>query len=223
MAEQKWKIIALILLITTVTASLAAVYDRVQFRSANDSLQAQVDSSQQTLKNLQANYTKLEADYQSHLQNEASLQSAFQDLFGSTPFVSVNYSFSPPIPMYLASIIALESGGWNKTNLANMTVHVSLNYDAFWVNSTGPGEYNATSGNETIHFSSQVSPSWGFARIREVTEAANDYYPKMVNGTTYRYIWSVAVSQNGYNGIPPPGLYFVDAATAELVPAGLLI
>jgi hypothetical protein len=55
-----------------------------------------------------------------------------------------------------------------------------------------------------------------------VTQPAIDYSPVQVNDTTYRYIWDIVVQGNaGVLSIPPP-LYWVDAATGEIVPTGPL-
>ena len=111
--------------------------------------------------------------------------------------VSPNYNFSPPITMYQALKIALESDSWNATSLENMTVTVSLDYMEFLNSSTG-------SCSELIH---------------EVTNPAPYYSDMQVNSTTtYRYIWSVEVNRAQGFTYPPFGYYLVDAQTGELVP-----
>jgi hypothetical protein len=51
-------------------------------------------------------------------------KAAYHELFGSTPIVGGNYSFSPPIPIYRAVIVGLESDGWTAASLKNMSVYV---------------------------------------------------------------------------------------------------
>ncbi|MGB8779607.1 MAG: hypothetical protein WCD81_03040 [Candidatus Bathyarchaeia archaeon] len=127
--------------------------------------------------------------------------SSYYDEFGNVSVVSRSYNFSPPVSMYNAIKIALESDRWNASSLSNMTVCASLEYWEFWGNSS-------SSGSELLHY---------------VTQPANDYSPVQVNNTTYRYIWDIVVEPSvGARSIPPPGLYWVDAATGEIVPHGIL-
>jgi len=134
---------------------------------------------------------------------------AYYNEFGNVSIQSISYNFSPPVSMYRALKIALENGGWNTTSLENMTVKVSLDY------------YEFTTENTTL------GPSSGFEFLYSVTHPVNDYSAVTVKNatstTTYRYIWTVIVDpSSGVSGIPPPGLYWVDAATAEIVPTGPL-
>ena len=122
--------------------------------------------------------------------------------YGDVTLVNNDYNFSPPVSMYRALRIALESDGWNTASLSNMTVGINLNYGKFG-NYTGP-----------IRMS--------FERIKEVIEKVDNYAPVTVNGTIYRYYWNIAVTHSGeVFQIPPPGYYWVDAATAEIIPHGV--
>ena len=114
--------------------------------------------------------------------------------FNKPPTPAYNYTFSPPVSMYHALIIALESGGWNATSLGNMEVSVELDYCAF---------LNSPNGT-------------GFDWLYSVTHSVADWSPKQVNDTTYRYVWTIIIHYLGsIQGIPPPGYYYVDAATGE--------
>jgi hypothetical protein len=125
---------------------------------------------------------------------------AYYNEFNKTPTTTYNYNFSPPVSMYHALLVALESGGWNATSLSNMIVRASLGYWEFWNSSS-------MNGSEFLH---------------GVTQPAIDYSPVQVNDTTYRYIWDIVVQGNaGVLSIPPP-LCWVDAATGEIVPTGPL-
>jgi len=115
--------------------------------------------------------------------------------FGNVPVLGPNIDFSPPINMYRAITIALESDGWNASSLINMTVNAYLEYREIWSNSTGSG----------------------WTLLHEVTQPTENYSPVQVNGTTYRYIWDIVVEPNGTMLLPPP-TYWVDAATGEIVP-----
>ncbi len=141
---------------------------------------------------------------------------AFRREFGGVNVSSPVLGFSPPVPMYQALKSALDEGGWDQGSLRNMTVKVSLDYYAFTENVT------FAEGNHTLL-------SNGSYRLGEVTEPVASYDPVIVqsvaNGTiTYRYVWDIGiVNSNGLLQIPPPGLYWVDAATAEMIPTGILI
>jgi hypothetical protein len=135
--------------------------------------------------------------------------------FGNVTVESIRYNFSPPVSMYKALKIALESDGWITSSLENMTVCVSLNYRQFWSNST----ITAPEGFTTMF------PFSGSCLLYSVTQPVDDYSAVTVgnstSNTTYRYIWDVLVTdKSGAVGIPPPGLYWIDAATAEIIPRG---
>ena len=143
---------------------------------------------------------------------------AYYNEFGNVSLQSISYNFSPPVSMYRALKIALENGGWNSTSLENMTVKVSLGYFEFWNDSIiikNPYD-NTTSG-----------PGQGSEFLYSVTHPVNDYSAVTAKNATYtmtyRYIWTIMVepSSGGFS-IPPPGLYWVDAATAEIIPTGPL-
>jgi hypothetical protein len=123
--------------------------------------------------------------------------------YGNASLLCSSYNFTPPVSMYRALIIALKSGGWTAASLSGNTVRASLDYCEFWSN---------------------VSSS-GFELLHHVTQPAEDYSPVQVDGTTYRYIWDIVVDNSVYLGTfhtPPSGLYWVDAATGEIVPHGPL-
>ncbi len=152
-----------------------------------------------------------------------TLESTYRSLFGTTPIVGGNYSFSPPIPMYRAVIIGLENGGWNATSLQNMRVYVSLEYDVFYTNVSALYQL-ASKDNLTLSgYPNPDSNGTGFETIHEVTTPVGDYQPQIFNGVACRYVWTIAVQENSGKCIPPPGYYLVDAATAQLIPTGPLI
>jgi len=112
---------------------------------------------------------------------------AYYNEFNKTPTATHDYSFSPPVSMYHALLIALEGGGWNATSLRNRTTSVELDYCAF-----------INSPNET-----------GFDLLYPVTHSVVDWSPQRINETTiYRYVWTITVGNR---------FYYVDVATAELV------
>ncbi len=130
----------------------------------------------------------------------------FTHEFGNVQVISDTYGFTPPVTKYQALRSALESDNWAAADLQNMTVRVSLDYCQFQGDPMGGTNY-------------------GFQLNREVTSPVDDYSPQTVNGTTYRYVWTITVdlTQNlGLSHHPPYGLYYVDAKTGELVPHGHL-
>jgi hypothetical protein len=121
----------------------------------------------------------------------------YYDEFNKTPTPAYTYTFFPPVSMYHALLIALESGGWNATSLENMAISAELDFCAFSFNS--------------------------FRLVYRVTSQPVDWSPQQINDTTYRYVWTIIVGGPGFiQSIPPPGYYWVDAATGELVPTGIL-
>jgi heme/copper-type cytochrome/quinol oxidase subunit 2 len=155
----------------------------------------------------------------------SSPEADYRRLYGSTPIVGWNYSFSPPIPMYRAIIIGLQSDEWNASSLENMTVHVSLDYYVFYTNVSAL--YQLAS-QENLTLTGYPNPDlnmtggYGYELIHEVTAPVDDYRPQIFNGVSLRYVWSIVVQENSGMCIPPPGCYLVDAATAELIPTGPL-
>jgi hypothetical protein len=134
------------------------------------------------------------------LLNQTVQSSLYYDEFGSVSIVSRSYDFSPPVSMYDALRIALESDGWNASSLSDKMIRVSLQYIAFMNTS-------------------------GLSVISDLTQSAKDYSSVQVNGTTYRYVWTIYVVQSLYvpTGLGPGhlfGIYYVDSASGEIVPHG---
>ena len=126
----------------------------------------------------------------------------------------INLSFSPPILKCKAIHIALEYGRWNEATLKGMEVTASLCYMKF-----DPGYIEYRGGEYVCHGGVEV--------LYEVTEPVSDYSPVCVEmwygNVTYQYVWIVIVSQAGKDkSIPPPGLYYVDSATSEVIPYPLM-
>jgi len=124
-------------------------------------------------------------------------------------------TISPPISKSQAIHIALEYGRWNETTLKDMVATATLQYMKF----------------EPIREIYEGDITWrlegGIEFLYCVTEPVSDYSPVHVEmsfgNVTYRYIWAVyvrALSEfvNNMFSIPPSGLYYVDAATGEVIP-----
>jgi hypothetical protein len=199
-------IISAVVLVVSIGIS-AFVFLEYQsvLQSKNDLNQQLVDVQNQltSIREQQANNTDKQTEQDFNL---------FYGEFGGVSIQSRSYNFSPPVSMYNALRIALESGNWTRTSLREMTVRVLLNYYEFWnnVTTTSSPASNATNGS-----------GLGFQVLHEVTQPVNDYSPVTANETTYRYIWSFAVIETERSSlatIAPRSLYWVDAATAELVP-----
>jgi type II secretory pathway pseudopilin PulG len=142
---------------------------------------------------------------------------AYYNEFGNVSLQSISYNFSPPVSMYHALKIALDSDGWNTASLENKIVSASLEYREF---------YNDSIIIKNPYDNTTAGPGKGAMLLHSVTQPVKDYSAVTVQNatytTTYRYIWDIVVKQNAGVTIPPPGLYWVDAATAEIIPTGPL-
>lgn len=168
--------------------------------SAISALNSQISQLTSNVTNLQNQVTGLQTQVNELLYGKDF--SLYYDEFGTVFVESRSYNFSPPVSMYRALRIGLESDGWTASSLSNMTVRAFLEYREFWSNSSG-------SGSELLHY---------------VTQPAKNYSAVQINDTTYRYIWDIVVNSNtSVLSIPPPGLYWVNAATGEIVPHGPLL
>lgn len=123
--------------------------------------------------------------------------------FGVIPSTNVNSSFIPPVSMYRALQIALETDGWNKASLRGMTVNINL-----------------------MHGDTITNSSTYFTGIDgEVTSPPANYSNVYGDGDSiiYRYIWEIAVNNASSPGIPPLGFSLVDAVSGVILPNPPLI
>jgi hypothetical protein len=155
---------------------------------------------------------------------EANQVKMYHDLYGSTPVVGANYSFTPPISAYHAILIALENGSWTNTDLTNMTIHVSIDYYIFYTNVT---DLYQIAAKENITLQGRPNPNLncpcqGFESLYQVNTPAANYQAQIFNGVSLRCIWTIIIEKDGVSGIPPPGYYLIDAATGESIPTGPL-
>jgi DNA-binding HxlR family transcriptional regulator len=133
---------------------------------------------------------------------------AYYNEFGVIPSSSVNASFTPPISMYRAVQIALETNGWNKTSLNGMTVSTGL---ANWMMVTDPSVYNGT-GTPSTEFS--LSP---------LTNPPPNYSDVSSDGVMYRYVWEITVENASHITIPPIGFALVDASTGQILQTPMFV
>ena len=121
--------------------------------------------------------------------------------FGVIPSTEVNSFLNPPISMYHALQIGLESEDWNKTSLKGMTVTISL-----------------------MHGEIPTDGTQGWTNIQgPVTTAPASYSPTYGQGATYVYLWEITVNKSKGPGIPPLGFVLLDAATGMILPDSVLI
>ncbi len=159
---------------------------------------------------------------------QGNYEAVYHNLYGSTPVTGGNYSFSPPILKYHAIDIALASDGWNQSSLQNMTVHATLQKMLFFTNGSALLEYAEKENVSLMAFPNPNLPNLsdmsGIELLGEVTESVDSYRPQFYGQVTIRYIWGIVITQNidGFQ-IPPPGMYYVDASSGEIVPHGILI
>ena len=154
--------------------------------------------------------------------SQPNYYAAYYSEFNTTPSV-FNYSFSPPVSIYQALLVALNSRYWNGQSLKNMTVYAELDYWAYFKNlfvSSGILKLGGAT------YWSTGAPISGTAEIETVTQQPADWLPQQIDNITYRYVWTINIEyvQHSNDKIPiMPSLPFqfqVDAATAELVEPG---
>ena len=109
--------VAILLVALLVASSAVAVYEYIQASN----LQKQVTNF-----NVAAYYTDAEVYF-----NE----------YGVIPTTNVNSSFAPPISMYHALQIGLDSQGWNKTSLKGTLVYAYLMDWEMYTNGTAPAGF----------------------------------------------------------------------------------
>ncbi len=136
-----------------------------------------------------------------YIQHENDLltyqEQTFYNEFGLLPVSNFAYPFSPPISMYQALQIGLESEGWDKTSLAGMSVRADFVY-AF---------------TETAYLSG------GTTIVRMVTTPPSNYSSTSEGlAGTYEYAWAITVKNATNPSNPPFGFTLVDAQAGSLLP-----
>jgi len=124
---------------------------------------------------------------------------AYYNEFGVMPLTNVNSSFTPPVSMYRALQIGLESQGWNKTSLKGKLVDASLVHWDELTNTTGS------------------YPNW-VGVSGAVTSPPQNYSNIYGNGIVYGYGWEITVENATGITIPPLGFSLVDATTGQILP-----
>ncbi len=122
---------------------------------------------------------------------------AYYNEFGVIPTSNVNSSFSPPISMYQALIIALKAAGWTKTSLQGTVVNVYLVYYMEQEGINGPIQLS-------------LSP---------LTNPPANYSDVYGTGVIYRYAWEITTIENttGFF-LANFGSSLIDASTGENLP-----
>jgi DNA-binding HxlR family transcriptional regulator len=124
---------------------------------------------------------------------------AYYNEFGLIPNTNVNSSFAPPVSMYRALQIALETDGWNRTSLNGMTVGA---YFYSWQTVT---DYDVYKQNLPMTISPTTPPS--------------DYSDVYGNGVIYSYVWEIVVQNASQPNVHPPiGFSVVDVSTGQILP-----
>jgi hypothetical protein len=206
------KIITLILVIALVFTVSISFYNNQQQSQAFNNLN---QSYNQAFDNLNQSYNSLSASYSGLSQQFNNITTLFFNNYGypyppsflllghpSIPTaISAPFPTSPPISKSEALQIALDYGGWNDTTLANKTVSEQL----------------------CLIYCQGSSTSGGYGLLGDVDGDVANYSAVQVGNITYRYVWEIIVQNNSTAVlIPPPGFYYVDATTGEIVPTQLL-
>ncbi len=138
---------------------------------------------------LATNYTQLYLEHTQLAQNYTQLKDEY--LFTVAPT-----AIAPPVSKLAAINSALTHGGWTATTLNGLLVNAKLCYVALM--DTPRERY--------------------FHLVCEVVMPVSDYSSVTIGEITYRYVWLVSISLQGYvKTIPPQGSYMVDAATGEVI------
>jgi cell division protein FtsL len=179
-----------------------------EYNSTITNLQTQISKCNSSLTNLQIQINSL-SPFDFILKDFSSFNQEFGNIpltlsTGSPPV----YNFSPPISVYKAATIALESDAWNKSSLTNSTITAELFYVTY-VNNTPNNLFSIWNSTE-------------------VTKPPADYSPVQINDTTsYHYAWYIEL--NAPHTGPPNMLaydyycYWVDAATGEILPNKIVL
>jgi len=122
---------------------------------------------------------------------------------------NVDVSPHPPITENTAVKLALNYGGWNENSLRGMNIFAYFEYMKFQYSANGWGY--------------EMLGSYSSGQVTNNGVNVTDYNSVQNGTTTFRYVWAVIVQYNGpVTSIPPPGYYFVDAVTGEIIPIELL-
>ncbi len=175
-----------------ISISLNAV-SLMQVRQLEDSL----SQMNQSYVALNQSFTELNYNYSRLNLDHLRLQ-AYYDWVDQMYLELITSEYSPPVDGITATKKALEYGGWNRTSLQDMAVLTRLFY---------------------AEFSSY--PDYSAERLYDVTWTVTDFSPVFTEYTTFRYVWTVAIIREYTSSIPPPGYYYVDAATGEVFEYGI--
>ncbi len=132
-----------------------------------------------------------------YINSPISQEAYYYIKFGVVPKSNFAYPFSPPVSMYRALQIGLESQGYDKISLIGMSVTADFVY-AFTDTGTFIG---------------------GTSIIRSVTTPPIDYSPTIVVlAGVYEYAWAITVNHATNPSKSPIGFCLVDAQTGMLLP-----
>ena len=128
----------------------------------------------------------------------------YNSQFGSiVPSTNVNSSFAPPISMYQALLIGLESQGYTKTLLQGMSISINLSHWYMIANST-----------------SGTMQGGGLNGLLPMTNPPENYSDIYSNGVIYLYVWQIDIQRTDLmslsNSVLPQQI-LVDASTGSLV------
>ena len=127
----------------------------------------------------------------------ADQETNFYNEFGIIPASNFACPFSPPISMYRALQIGLESEGWNKTSLVDKIVEADFVY--VFVDTGAMADGVVINRRVTTPPANYSSVEFPFAGVDE-------------------YAWEITVNNVANASSQPLGLSLVDAQTGSLLP-----
>lgn len=189
--NEKWPTV-LLALVVGIAVFAGAYYSQSQFNALyQDYTQLATNHTQLNLDYVQLSgkYTQTRLEYTQLAKNYTQIKEEYLSTIAPT-------AITPPISKLAAIDTVLTHGGWTATTLNGLLVNAKLCYV----------ELMDTPKEKHFHL------------VCEVVMPVSDYSPVTIGAVTYRYVWYVIISLQGFvKTIPPQGSYMVDAATGEVI------
>jgi len=139
----------------------------------------------------------------------ADYYTAYYNEFGIVPITNVNSSFTPPISIYHALQIGLDSLGWNKTSIQGTMVYATLETWAMYTNNTVPAGFSRGYAQNTGDVGSVPPKNYSHTYGSGVV-LGYGWETEVLNST------EIPVSEGGFSGIL--GNCLVDAMNGQILP-----
>ncbi len=196
------------LLILTLTIIVGLSFSTWSLYSGSQQLNAELESKQRQINDLTTSLTNIQSSQIANLTSLVHQQSLeIEQLRSSLQTYAKLFDSNivPPVTKMEAVGRALAYNGWNSTRLNGMVVEAKLAYVSMF-----SGEWLGSSSFEYLETVTHPVDYYAPRVEHNVTVPGS---PMDVGTMTYRYVWYIVVEEaSGIRGIPPPGLYLVDAS-----------